>query len=58
MTRLTARQVAERLRVARSTLYVLMAKHGFPRPVRLGGKREWIIAEIEAWETARVEERG
>lgn len=57
MTRLTARQVAERLSVARSTLYVLMAKHGFPRPVKIGGKREWIEAEVSAWELSQIEAR-
>lgn len=58
MTRLTAREVTERFRFTRSTLYRWMKEYGFPRPVKVGGRREWIVDEIEAWFASRVEDRG
>jgi prophage regulatory protein len=58
MTRLTARQVADRLNIARSTLYRWMVEYDFPRPVKIGGRREWILDEIEVWFAKQVETRG
>lgn len=58
MTRLTARQVAVRMKIARSTLYRWMTLYGFPRPVRVGGRCEWVESEIVDWEASRVGERG
>ena len=57
MTRLTAREVTERFPLTRSTLYRWMREYGFPRPVKIGGRREWIADEIEAWFASRVEDR-
>ncbi len=55
---LTARDVAARLGVARSSVYHLMANHDFPKPIKIGGKREWDSAEVEAWILAQYEARG
>jgi prophage regulatory protein len=50
--------VSERYNLPRSTLYALIAKGQFPRPVRLGVRAVgWAIDELEAWERARAAER-
>ena len=55
---LTTRQVAGALGVARTTLYGLMARHGLPKPLHIGGKRLWRSDEIHAWLDARNEARN
>lgn len=57
MDLLTAKEVADLLRVARTTLYSLMLKHGLPRPLRIGGSSRWRRDEIVAWRQARDESR-
>lgn len=57
MTLLTAKEVADLLRVGRTTLYELVAKHGFPPPLKLGGSRRWVEDEVLAWRDARNESR-
>jgi prophage regulatory protein len=50
--------VSERYNLPRSTLYDLIAKGHFPKPVRLGVRAVgWPIDELEAWEHARGAER-
>jgi prophage regulatory protein len=42
----------------RSTIYELMARGTFPRPIRLGARAVgWLETEIAAWQRARVAER-
>lgn len=55
---LSARDVAARLDVARSTVYALVAKHGFPKPVKHGGKTRWVSTEVEAWIDAQSAARN
>lgn len=57
MTWLSARDVAARLSVARSTVYVLITKHGFPKPLKFGGKSLWREDEVQAWIDLRSEAR-
>ena len=41
------------------TIYRLMAKHEFPRPVKLtGSARAWKLSEISAWVESRPRERA
>lgn len=55
--RMTAREVADFLKVKRTTLYNLMREHGLPKPVNIGGSRQWLRDEIVAWWQARLEAR-
>lgn len=42
----------------RSTIYELMARGHFPKPIRLGARAVgWLESEITAWQRARVAER-
>jgi prophage regulatory protein len=42
----------------RSTIYELMARGTFPKPIRLGARAVgWLETEIVAWQRARVAER-
>ncbi len=53
---LRRREVETRTGLSRSTIYELMAKGSFPKPVLLGSKIVcWIEQEIEAWLQAKIE---
>lgn len=43
----------------RSTIYEKMAKGEFPRSIKLSAKSVgWLESEIEAWQKARIAQRG
>jgi prophage regulatory protein len=43
-------QVCERVGLRKTTIYKLLARDGFPRPVRLGARTTaWHSDEIDAW---------
>ena len=47
---------------APSTLYDAMERHGFPRPIKLGGSGKgaavgWVESEVEDWLRAQVAKR-
>ena len=47
---LSAREVRSRLGIAESTLYRLIARSEFPRPVKLGPRRvAWPESEVDQW---------
>ena len=48
---LTRDELLERLSISRATLYNMMVRSGFPRPIKLGGLREnrWYRHEVDAW---------
>ena len=53
-------EVIERTSLRRSTIYDLMEKGLFPRPVKISGARSnaWIAAEIDSYVDGRIAERG
>jgi len=49
-TLLRLRQVCEYLGISRSTIYNLISKGRFPKPVRLGpGTVRWSVDDVDAW---------
>ena len=46
---LRIRAVLERVPLSKGTLYKMMARGEFPRPVRLGGIAVWRTVDVEAW---------
>jgi predicted DNA-binding transcriptional regulator AlpA len=44
--------------VARSTLYLLMQRSDFPKPLRVGGRVFWEDKEINAWVQAQKDLRS
>nr|WP_240906426.1 AlpA family phage regulatory protein [Komagataeibacter xylinus] len=47
---LTAREVADRLRITTRTLYRKLERGGFPKPVRLGPQCvRWDEGDVRAW---------
>lgn len=51
--------VKEATGLARSTIYALIAKGEFPRPIKLTPKLSaWDAAEIDAWIEARIAGRS
>lgn len=58
LTILRRKQVEERTGLSRSTIYLRIQEGNFPRPINLGARAVgWLENEIEAWLTARVENR-
>lgn len=50
--------VQEMTGLSRSTLYDLMAKGTFPRPIPVGTKAvRWVDTEIHAWMAAKISAR-
>ena len=58
MQMLSARQVAVRLAISRPLIYSLMRDHGFPQPLKFGGRSAWREDEIEEWVELRSQARG
>ena len=52
-------KVIERTALGRSTIYDLMEKGVFPRPIKITGARQnaWVADEIDAYIEARIAER-
>ena len=49
------RAVQLRVALPKSTLYALIRRGKFPRPIRLGRRcSAWLIADIDKWIDARV----
>lgn len=52
---LRLRDVRQRVRLSRSTIYVLAARGEFPAPVKLGVRASgWLESEIAAWIAQRI----
>lgn len=43
--------------VPRSTLYLLMQRGDFPKPIKVGKRVLWDLREIEAWRDQRLSGR-
>lgn len=44
--------------LSRSTVYEMMERNEFPKPVKIGPRAvAWIASEIEAWKAQRIAER-
>jgi prophage regulatory protein len=50
-------EVLNIVQVSRPTIYRLVSKGEFPRPVCIGASRLWPETEINQWMTDRLEER-
>ena len=48
-------QVRERIPMARSRVYKMMAEGKFPKPVRLGSSVFWLEDEVEEWLRSQIE---
>lgn len=46
-----------RIKISRPTLYRLVAKDAFPKPVKFGASSLWVEHEIQAWERQRMDAR-
>ena len=50
--RLTTREVCERLRCNRSTLWKMLKTGKFPAPIVVGNRHLWTESDIRGWEEA------
>ena len=48
-------EVASRVGISRSAIYVWIAAGKFPAQVKLGSRTVWIEAEVDAWMLERVQ---
>jgi prophage regulatory protein len=39
-------EILEKMRTSRSTLYLLVAKGRFPRPLKIGRSSRWVAADV------------
>ena len=52
---LTQREVTDRYRIPKSSIYEMIQNEGFPRPVKLSARRSvWIESQVEDWFNQRV----
>ena len=55
----TLPDICKRYGVAISTGYVYLRNGQLPKPIKIGPKlNRWPLSELEAWEKARLAERG
>ena len=51
-------KVEKRTGLSRSTIYLLIKKGTFPKPVKLGERSVgWVEAEVDAWLEGRIQQR-
>ena len=56
---LSDRDLAERYKASRATIWRWVSKRGFPKPVRFSpGCTRWNLDEIESWESRRAHSTG
>ncbi len=49
--------VQARTKLKKSTIYLYIRTHGFPKPVKVGSRSYWIESEVEAWMQAQMHNR-
>ena len=57
---LPIKQVSDRVGLSRSTIYDMMARNEFPRPVDTSSTHtvRWVESEVNNWITERIKERA
>jgi prophage regulatory protein len=55
---LRIKDVLKRVPVSRPTIYRLIEKDEFPKPVKLGCVSMWPEKEIDDWMKSKVQDRG
>lgn len=51
-------KVEKRTGLSRSTIYLLIKKGTFPKPIKLGERSVgWVEAEVDAWLEGRIQQR-
>ncbi len=56
---LTVREVAERTRLSRATIYKMVRDGDFPRQVQIGANKvAWLRSEVDDWIQSRADARA
>lgn len=55
---LRIKDVLRKVPVSRPTIYRMIEKNEFPRPVKIGSVSLWPENEVNDWMTSKVQERG
>lgn len=48
-THLTVNEIMTQLKISKTTVYDLVKRRGFPKPLRIGGSSRWIEEEVSAY---------
>ena len=48
---LSIQEVCDRYQIAERTLYRMIARGDFPKPVKMGGNK-WSLSKLKAWEAS------
>lgn len=51
MELLSIKEVCERYKLAERTLYRMIARGDFPKPVKMGGNK-WSLSKLKVWESS------
>lgn len=49
--------VLDRYKISRTTIYDLIAKSKFPKPIHVGRTSSWSVEELDRFDQAKLEER-
>jgi prophage regulatory protein len=49
--------VLQRVPLSKASVYAMMAKGTFPKPLKAGSRSLWLEHEVDAWITALAEQR-
>ena len=51
-------EVMSVVKCSRATIYILMQRDSFPRPLKVGRNNCWLAAEVEQWIERQATARG
>lgn len=54
---LNVRDICDRLRLSRKSVYAAINERGFPKPMKFGRASRWLATDVEGWIEARRVER-
>lgn len=54
---MTLREVMDMVKLSKTTIYGLIAKEAFPKPIKSGNASRWLYMEVEQWISNKMIER-
>lgn len=54
---ISVEDILVKLPVSRPMIYALIARHDFPKPLKIGARSLWDEAEVQAWIDTKYAER-
>lgn len=54
---MTLREVIDMVKLSKTTIYGLITKEMFPKPIKSGNASRWVYMEVEQWISTKMIER-